>query len=236
MRGEGTPARPGPPAASAPALPVVRDEVTGAVLHPGRPLVWGRVVPLATDFELLQGEAMFGEMEQAADPTLDATGECLGQTLGLRLDVRTFGRVYVETLRGQEGEPGPSFRGLTFGWGRVATSGGEALRWRRPVTRLYTHVLLDAGGREILRMYPPFLRFALTETRARVTPLGWGRVDLAELLLLTWFLRVHTERAGRRVFRRRGGAPALEAPPANASRLLRVFSGKTDPQNRSRSP
>jgi len=179
-----------------------RDEVTGALVDPTQPLVWRRTVPLVPDFELRQGEAVFGEMEPSNSSALDAAGECLGQSLGLRLDTGLFKGVRVETARASE-EKGPAFRGFSWGWGTITTTAGEMLRWRHSFTGLYGHVLLDSQGVELLRMKPTFLRLARTETKVTLSNDAWRRTDLAELLLLTWFLRVHTEARGRRVFRRR---------------------------------
>ena len=81
------------------------------------------------------------------------------------------------------------------------------LRWRHGVLRTYDHILFDEGGGEVLRLRPAFLRFARTETRVLVSANGWARADLPELILLTWFLRVHADRRGRRVFRRVKEAP-----------------------------
>lgn len=176
-----------------------RDEVTGALVDPGQPLVWRRTVPLVPDFELRQGENVFGEMEPSNSSALHAAGECLGQSLGLRFDLGPFGGVRVATIRASEDE-GPAFRGLSWGWGKIRTPGGETLRWRHAFVGLYSHLLLDAQGVRLLHMRPTFLRFGRTETKVTLSDDGWRRPDLAELLLLTWFLRAHTESFGRRVF------------------------------------
>lgn len=176
-----------------------RDEVTGARADPGQPLVWRRTVPLVPDFELRQGGNVFGEMEPSNSSELHAAGECLGQSLGLRFDLGPFGGVRVTTVRTSEDE-GPAFRGISWGWGRIRTPEGEALQWRHSFVGLYTHVLLDGRGVQLLRMRPLFLRFGRAETKVILSADGWRRPDLAELLLLTWFLRSHTESFRRRVF------------------------------------
>jgi len=181
-----------------------RDEISGAYLDPGHPLVWRRPVPLAPDFELRQGDATFGEMEPAFTSGIDATGECLGQALDFRADSSLLGGVRVETRRPGDGQAGPGFRGLLFGWGRITTPQGETLRWRHAFSRLYDHLLIDERGSELLRLRPAFLRFGRTETRVLLSAAGWGRPDLADLLLLTWFLRAHAEARGRRIFKKSG--------------------------------
>jgi hypothetical protein len=82
------------------------------------------------------------------------------------------------------------------------TSEGEVLRWRHAFARMYDHVLIDSRGQELLRLRPAFLRFGRTETRVILSPSGWARSDLAELLLFTWFLRAHAEARGRRIFKK----------------------------------
>jgi len=178
-----------------------RDEISGSYVDTSQPLIWRRSVPLAPDFELRQGEAVFGEMEPALMDGTDATGECLGHALDLRAESSLLGGVRVDSRRPREGREGPSFRGLLFGWGRIETSQGEALRWRHSFSRLYDHLLIDSRGDELLRLRPAFLRFARTETRVILTSSGWARSDLPELLLLTWFLRAHAEARGRRIFK-----------------------------------
>jgi len=191
----------------------LRDRVTGSSLDPTRPLVWRRVMPLVPEFELRQGNAVFGEMEPASQHDAAATGECLGRSLELRLETHAFRGILVESSVTSEGGPGPRFRGRYFGWGRITTPGGEILRWRHALTRLYDHILTAPGGVELLRLRPTFLRFGRTETRVLVREAGWRRADLAELVILTWFLRIHTEARGRRVFKKqerripRGAAP-----------------------------
>jgi len=180
---------------------LARDEITGALVDPTRPLVWRRTVPLAPDFELRQGEAVFGEMEASNSTGLDAAGECLGQTLGLRLDTGLFRGIRIETVRASE-EEGPMFRGPLWGWGRIRTTDGETLRWRHSFRGLYSHVLVDSRRNELLRMRPTFLRLGRTETRVTLNKAAWNRTDVAELLLLTWFLRAHSEARGRRVFKK----------------------------------
>lgn len=178
-----------------------QDEVTGALVDRGRPLMWRQLVPRARDYELRQGEAVLGEMEPSHAIGSDAVGECLGRTLELHLDTGLFRRVRVATTRATA-EKGPEYRGLTWGWGRIDTPEGETLRWRHSFRGLYAHVLLDSAGAELLHLQPTFMRFVHLDTRVTVSPTAWGRADVAELLLLTWFLRVHAEARGRRVFRR----------------------------------
>ncbi|HKJ01318.1 MAG TPA: hypothetical protein VJ997_02655 [Longimicrobiales bacterium] len=157
---------------------------------------------MAPDFELRQGEAVFGEMEPAYTAAMDATGECLGHSLEFRLETGLLSGIRVESRASSGDREGPAFRGLYFGWGRIVSSGGELLRWRHAFSRMYDHVLLDAHGAELLRLRPAFLRFGRTETRVLPTARGWERPDLAELLLLTWFLRAHAEARGRRIFKK----------------------------------
>lgn len=178
-----------------------RDEVTGALVDPARPLVWRRKVPLAPHFELRQGEAVLGGMEPSLGTTFDASGECLGRTLELRLETTFVGRVRVETAGELERE-GPAFQGLFWGWGRITTPDQETLRWRHALTAPYSHLLLDSKGVELLKIRPAFLRFGRTETTVRVSTFAWSRNDVADLLLLTWFLKAHIETWGRRVFKR----------------------------------
>lgn len=182
--------------------PSARDDVTGAAVDPARPLLWRRSLPLSSDFELRQGERLFGEMETAVETGMDATGECLGRTLALRSHRSLLGTIRVETVRGSDA-PGPSFRGRSWRWGRVTTLADELLRWRPGFTGLYTHVLVDGVGVRLLTLRPTFLRFGRTETKVVADPRFWRRDDAAELLLLTWFLRAHAEVGGRKVFKRR---------------------------------
>ena len=179
-----------------------RDEISGLSVDPDQSLVWRRSIPLAPDFELRQGEAVFGEMEPASQDDMDATGECLGRALELRLDSGLFRGVRVESRLSETDTDGPRFQGLLCGWGRIRTTQGEELLWRHAFSRVYDHVLIDSGGEELLRLRPTFLRFGRTETRVILTSNGWNRQDLAELLLLTWFLRAHAEARGRRIFKR----------------------------------
>jgi len=180
---------------------LARDEVTGALVDPRRPLIWRRTVPLAPYFQLRQGKAVFGGMESSLATAYDATGECLGRSLELRCETGRLGGVRVESILDLE-QKGPTFRGLFWGWGQVTTADQEILRWRHAFTSLYSHVLIDSRGVELLRMRPTFLRFGRTETRVRLNGVAWNRRDVAELLLLTWFLRAHAEAGGRRVFKR----------------------------------
>lgn len=179
-----------------------KDEISGSYIDPGRPLIWRRSVPLTPDFELRQGEAVFGEMEPAFMDGMDATGECLGHALDLRADSSLFGGVRVESSHAHEHWEGPSFHGLMFGWGRIVTTQREPLRWRHSFLRMYDHLLIDSRGTELLRLRPAFLRFGRTETRVILSASGWARPDLAELLLITWFLRAHAEARGRPIFQR----------------------------------
>ena len=186
-----------------------RDEVTGVVVDPTRPLVWRQPTPLVPHFELRQGEAVFGGMESSLATAFDASGECLGRTLELRLERSFLGRILVETAGALEQE-GPVYQGLFWGRGQVTTTSQECLRWRHAFTAPYSHLLIDSRGVELLKIRPAFLRFARTETTVSVTATAWGRSDVAELLLLTWFLRAHIEARGRRVFRRSGKREAGE--------------------------
>lgn len=180
---------------------VQRDEITGALLDPSQPLMWRRTAPLAPHFELMQGNAAVGGMEPMPESEFDAAGECFGRDVQLRLETHFFGSVRVESVSAS-GEQGPWYTGLFWGWGRIETARGERLRWRHGFTGLYTHVLVDSHGGRLLRMKPTFLRFGRTETKVVVSSRGWARPDLPELILLTWFLRAHTEVRGRRVFRK----------------------------------
>lgn len=189
-----------------------RDEVSGVFLDPGQPLLWRRAVPLQPDFELRQGDTVLGEMEPAHMARMDATGECLGRTLELRLETRLFAGVRVKSHTASADEEGPAFRGPFFGWGRVSTTSGEVLRWRHAFSGLNSQVLSDSKGKELLRMRPTFLRFGRSETRVGLTARGWDRPDLGELLLLTWFLRVHIEAGGRRVFKRSRRLTGRDSP------------------------
>lgn len=180
----------------------LQDTLSGSSLDPAQPLIWRRSVPLAPDFELRQGGAVFGEMEPANRAEADATGECLGRSLEFRLDVKFTGSLRVESRAFPGDLAGPTYRGLFYGWGRITTADGEPLRWRHALSRLYDHVLKDGTGVELLRLRPTFLRFGRTETKVILSSRGWAREDLAELLLLTWFLRAHVEARGRRVFKR----------------------------------
>jgi hypothetical protein len=193
------PARPGAERARAVGTRPV-DGITGSSLDPGVPLIWRRSLPLVPDFELYQGRAFFGEMEPASGAGVDATGECLGRSLELRMEITLLGGYKADSRVSMTDQAGPAFKGLFPGWGRVVTPQGEVLRWRHGLWRLYDHKLLDADGRELLRLRPTFLRFGRTETRVLIGPPGWARPDLADLILLTWFLRVHSEARGRRVF------------------------------------
>lgn len=198
---------------SYPAAAQLRDRVTGASLDPTRPLVWRRVMPRVPEFELRQGDAVFGEMEPASQRDAVATGECLGRSLELRVETHFFRGILVESSLTSSGGPGPLFRGRWYGWGRITTPGGEVLRWRHALTRMYDHILTTPRGVELLRLRPAFLRFGRTETRVLIRDAGWGRADLAELVILTWFLRVHSEAPGRRVFKNPGRGSAKEAFP-----------------------
>jgi hypothetical protein len=166
-------------------------------------------VPFAPEFELRQGSTVIGEMEPAGSVEMDATGECLGRFLELRLEHGFLRGVQVLSRVSMTDEEGPGFRGRFFGWGRVTTGGGETkevLRWRNRLWRSYDHGLFDAEGELLLRLKPAFLRFARMEnTRVIPSPRGWARPDLGEILLLTWFLRVHAEARGRKIFRKSRG-------------------------------
>lgn len=183
-----------------------RDEITGAALDPSQPLIWRRSVPFAPEFELRQGSTVIGEMEPAGSVEMDATGECLGRFLELRLEHGILRGVRVLSRVSMTEEAGPGFRGRFFGWGRVTTGAGEALRWRNRLWRVYDHGLFDAEGELLLRLKPTFLRFSRMEkTRVIPSARGWARGDLGELLLLTWFLRAHAEARGRKIFRKSRG-------------------------------
>lgn len=184
------------------SAPSARDQVSGAVVDPTRPLVWRRTVPLAPDFELRQGERVFGEMETAVERGMDAAGECLGRTLALRSTRGFLGGIRVETVRASEGR-GPSFQGRSWRWGRITADGDERLRWRPGFTGLYTHVLIHPTDGILLTLRPTFLRLGRTDTKVVADAHFWERDDAAELLLLTWFLRAHAEVGGRQVFKRR---------------------------------
>lgn len=184
-------------------LAPIRDELTGVALERSRALVWRRTVPLAPDFELVQGEGVFGEMEPANHDGWDAAGECLGRGLELRMSHR-FVHGHRVTTRRSDGAPGPEFTGQFLNWGWIKTPEGESLRWRQAFSSIYGHVLLNSRGRELLRLRPTFLRMARTQTRVLVRDAAWARDDLPELILLTWFIRVHVEtRWSRKVFRSR---------------------------------
>lgn len=190
----------------------LRDEITGSSIDRNQPLIWRRSVPLAPDFELRQGEAVFGEMEPAYMADMDATGECLGRSFEFRLQTGFLPGISVESRASIGGQPGPGFSGLFFGWGRVAATSGEILRWRHAYSRVYDHVLIGFRGEELLRLRPAFLRLGRTETRVILSPSGWDRPDLAELLLLTWFLRAHAEGRWMRTFKRSKKRAARDFP------------------------
>jgi len=179
-----------------------RDEITGSYVDPSQPLIWRRSMPRAPDFELRQGKTVFGEMEPASETEMDATGECLGRALELCLEISLLRGFRVESRVSMEDQQGPGFQGRFLGWGRITTPQGETLRWRHGLWRLYDHALFDSHGQELLRLRPAFLRFIRTETRVIVKPGGWARSDLAELLLLTWFLRAHVDARGRQIFKK----------------------------------
>ena len=188
-----------------------RDEVTGALVDQGKPLVWRRTDPVSREYELRQGDVVFGAMERSPAMSFDAAGECLGRSLEFKLDTGLFRGVRVESAR-ESGGRGPTFRGMFWGWGVITTTQGEELRWRRGFTGLNTHVLTDATGAELMRMRPSFFRLFRTKTKVSLTLMAWGMPDVAEILLLTWFLRVHVERRGKRVFKRgRWRLPSLES-------------------------
>lgn len=179
-----------------------RDSLTGAALTPTGPLVWRRSVPMSPEFELRQGDVVLGEMEPANRDEVDASAECLGRALEFRVDRAFLGRIRVEACPASENGGLYAFRGWFYGWGELTTPSGEILRWRHALLRMYDHLLTDGSGAVLLRLRPAFLRFARTETRVLVDPRGWDRPDLPELLLVTWFLRAHSEARGGRVFRR----------------------------------
>lgn len=183
---------------SGPALP---DPLGGVSMDRSAPLVWRRTAPGGSSSELLQGARIFGELEPAPQDGVHAVGEVLGRSLELTLERRIFALrgVRVTTVR-EGGSPGPSFQGTFFNWGKVRTPRGEVLRWDPRPPRLYQSSMKDASGTELLRLRPAFLRLLHSETRALIRPEGWARDDLPELLLLAWFLRLHSESRGR-VFR-----------------------------------
>ncbi len=189
----------GPETVGSPAL---RDTLTGVSMDRSVPLVWRRTAPGGSASELLQGARVFGEMEPALRNGADAVGEILGRPLELRLERRLLALrgIRVDTFR-EDGEVGPTYRGSFFNWGKVWTPGGEVLSWDPRPPRLYRSCLRDASGTELLRLRPAFLRLLHTETRVEIRPAGWARRDLPELLLLAWFLRLHSESRGR-VFQR----------------------------------
>jgi hypothetical protein len=76
------------------------DAISGRSLDPGQALMWRRSVPLAPDFELRQGDRIFGEMESASIYEMDATGECLGRSLELRMESSLLRGIRVETRCG----------------------------------------------------------------------------------------------------------------------------------------
>jgi hypothetical protein len=180
----------------------LRDEISGLSVDPSQPLIWCRSGPLAAEFELRQGEAVFGEMEPAYMAGMDSTGECLGRSLEFHLESGFLPGIRVESRASFGGQLGPEFRGLSLGWGRVAATGGEVFRWRHAYARMADHVLIDTSGGELLRLRPAFLRFGRTDTRVLLSLKGWERPDLAELLLLTWFLRAHAEGRWLRSFKK----------------------------------
>ena len=180
----------------------IEDPLTGLSLDPGEPLTWRRTVPLGSEFELRQGSSLIGEMERDDRKEVDASGECLGQTWDLRMESGLFRRIRIETTRSFGDKAGPTYDSRSFGRGRIRTATGELLRWRKPFFSFSDYILLDSAGTLLIRLRPAFFSLLRTETTVIVTRPAWRRPDIASLLLLAWFIRVHARSGGSRVFRR----------------------------------
>ena len=165
-----------------------------------QPLIWSRVGLGVREFELRRGPEVVGGMEGSTRFGFSATGYCLEEEWEIRLRSKFFGKVEVTLEDPDRGQPGCRFEGLFFGTGKVFLPSGSELRWRHPFLRIYNHILEVKGGSRILQIRPAFLRFLRTETRVNVFPAAAEMPDLPGLLLLSWFLKIHTERRGRRVF------------------------------------
>lgn len=187
-----------------PARPLA-DALTAARLNPDRPLVWRGTVPMGWEFELMQDGMVLGEME-FLDTPYEAAGECLGRELEFGAARRFFSTESWSSTAA--GEPGPTYRGVLPSFGRLTAEDGESFRWRRGGFGLYHSILEAAEGRTVLVIRPAFLRFLHLETTVRIGAAGRDRVDLAHLLLMTWFLRMQSEpRFGRRRRRRKDRLP-----------------------------
>jgi hypothetical protein len=141
-----------------------------------------------------------GDMEKSTRSGFSATGFCFGEEWEIKLKRRSLGLITVGLEKPDQGETGCRFEGLFFGHGRVILPAGTQLRWRHPFLRIYDHVLEVKSGPRLLRYRPTFFRFFRTETRVEVSPHAEEMDELPQLVLLSWFLRIHAEKRGRRVF------------------------------------
>lgn len=177
------------------------DPLSGAVLDRDRPFLWRPSSPMALDLVLAQGSAILGELEPTELDGGRWSGECLGVTLELWLERNSMLGVRV-TSTGPGDAPGPAFRGMSAGWGKVELPAGGTLRWRPVPLGFDQHRLLDEERREILRLRPPFFHLGVRRTQLVVRPAGWSRTDLAELILLTACLRHFVRPQGHVLSRR----------------------------------
>jgi hypothetical protein len=139
-------------------------------------------------------------MEESTRSGFAATGFCSGEEWEIRLEKRLFRKIRIRMERPDQNDLGCCFEGWFFGRGVISLPSGARLRWRPPFARTYDHVVEMETGARLLRLRPAFLRFFRTETRLEVFPEAEKMPELPQLALLAWFLRVHAERSGQRVF------------------------------------
>ena len=169
-------------------------------LIPGEPLIWRRTALGLSGFELRCGDETVGDMEKSTRTSFTATGFCFGEEWEIGLNRRPFGKIRIRLERPDGNQDGCRYEGFSFGRGRINLPSGLQLRWRHPFARIYDHVLEVKDGPRLMRVRPVFLRFFRTETRVEVYPPAEGIPELPQLILLSWFLRIHAEKRGRRVF------------------------------------
>jgi len=169
-------------------------------LRPEEPLIWRRIAPRQPEFELLRGNETVGDMEKSTRTGFTAVGLCFGEEWEIALKRRPFRKMRIHLERPDQHQVGCTYEGFFYGRGWIKSPGGPRFRWRHPFARIYDHVLEVEAGARLMRVRPAFLRLFRTETRVELYPPALEVLELPQLILLSWFLRIHAEKRGRRVF------------------------------------
>ena len=201
--------------------------------------MWRQVTPFGSDYELLDGERIVGEMSRPADGGVGAWGECFGEEWRVGAVLGFTGRTRVRLVRVRDRALGWGYEGRGWRRGAFLDPEGGRLRWTRRgfFSRLGENHLFAGAGTLLLEAWTAYRKMVFLDVHVRPTAEGRGRPELGQHLVLVLFLLAQHEATFRRPYRlphgndplRRIRGPDFLEPPSSSAGDLPSTSTDSEP-------